>query len=96
MHDFVTSTAASTTVGATANVLAGDFLTGLVGVPTVASIGTVAALQNQDAASASLKLAQVLTPVEHPSTSTPFLQLPASSPTNSNEVNYDFDQLGIG
>uniref|UniRef100_A0A1I7VTR8 NGFI-A-binding protein homolog n=1 Tax=Loa loa TaxID=7209 RepID=A0A1I7VTR8_LOALO len=94
------TTSTTATIGATANVMAGDFLTSLVaGIPQ--SSGSCSS--NSGAASNSMqgletaKSSKVASSsAEHTSTTSGLIQLSVGSPTSSNEANCDFDQLGVG
>ncbi|VDK83560.1 unnamed protein product [Litomosoides sigmodontis] len=88
------------TIGATANVMTGDFLTSLVsGIAQPSSScsggGSAApnSMQGLEPATSS-KIAPSST--EHTSTTSGQIQLSVGSPTGSNEANCDFDQLGVG
>uniref|UniRef100_A0A915PLS1 NAB domain-containing protein n=1 Tax=Setaria digitata TaxID=48799 RepID=A0A915PLS1_9BILA len=89
------TTSTTTAIGATANVMAGDFLTSLVaGIPQASSSGTSSSsIQGLESATSS-KMASSST--EHTSTTSGLIQLSGGSPTSSNEANCDFDQLGAG
>lgn len=92
------TTSTTATIGATANVMAGDFLTSLVtGMPQSSgscSSGVASnSIQGLESATSS-KVASSST--EHTATTSGLIQLSVGSPTSSNEANCDFDQLGVG
>ncbi|KAL3994617.1 NAB conserved region 2 (NCD2) family protein [Acanthocheilonema viteae] len=95
------TTFTTATIGATANVMTGDFLTSLVaGIPqssgscSSGSGGAAAnSMQGLESATSS-KMASSST--EHTPATSGLIQLSVGSPTSSNEANCDFDQLGVG
>lgn len=95
IHDFVTTTTNATAVGATANVLTGDFLTGLVGIPQSVAIG-VTSTQSHEMSNIPSASKTTSSASDHSATSIGFFQLSTSSPTSSSETNCDFDLLGGG
>ncbi|VDK69843.1 unnamed protein product [Onchocerca ochengi] len=93
------TTSTTATIGATANVMTGDFLTNLVaGIPQSSGScnsgnggASSNSMQGLESATSS-KMAST----EHTSTTSGLIQLSAGSPASSNEANCDFDQLGAG
>ncbi|MCP9261881.1 NGFI-A-binding protein 1 [Dirofilaria immitis] len=95
-----TSGTTSTTIGATANVMTGDFLTSLVaGIPQSSgscSSGSGTASNSMQGLEPATSSKMVSSSTEHTSVTSGLMQLSAGSPASSNEANCDFDQLGIG
>lgn len=101
------TTSNTATVGATANVLAGDFLTSLVaGVPQSSNIccsnsnagsssGSTSMQGVEGVEASSSKFVVATSSSEHTVTAPTVMQLCTSSPTSSNEANCDFDQSGM-
>ncbi|OZC11280.1 NAB region 2 [Onchocerca flexuosa] len=93
------TTSTTATIGATANVMTGDFLTSLVaGIPQSSgscNSGNGGASSNSIQGLESVTSSKVAS-TEHTSTTSGLIQLSAGSPASSNEANCDFDQLGAG
>lgn len=94
------TTSTTATIGATANVMAGDFLTSLVaGIPQSSgscSSGSGAASNSMQGLESATSSKMASSSTEHTSTTSGLIQLSVGSPTSSNEANCDFDQLGVG
>ncbi|VDM09925.1 unnamed protein product [Wuchereria bancrofti] len=89
------TTSTTATISATANVMAGDFLTSLVaGIPQSSSSGAASNSMHGLESVTSSKMTSLST--ESTSTTSGLFQLSVGSPTSSNEANCDFDQLGVG
>lgn len=94
------TTSTTATIGATANVMTGDFLTSLVsGIPQssgACSSGISAAPNSMQGLESATSSKMVPSSTEHIPTTSGQIQLSVGSPTSSNEANCDFDQLGVG
>ncbi|VDN01898.1 unnamed protein product [Thelazia callipaeda] len=94
------TTSTTAAVGATANVMAGDFLTSLVaGIPHNSNCGLSASGgPSNSMQSVEPTISKTTCSFSEHSclTSQHLMHLPTGSPTSSNEANCDFDQLGVG
>ncbi|VDD96791.1 unnamed protein product [Enterobius vermicularis] len=88
----LTTSVTSTSVGATANVLAGDYLTSLVGVPPTTT-SSVSSLNNHDSSNVpTTTIATLLSSTNH-SSATPHSV--STSPGNTDTSYNDYDLTGI-